>query len=227
VPASHDRLPCRPRLRWFTAKSCRETGPMHAVLIALSAWLALLSAPAAMAIEEPRFELLLQEDRKELRVYAPFTVAEVRVDGGFDEASRRGFRLIADYIFGNNRSNTQSDRSEKIAMTAPVTVEPEGGRWRMHFVMPSAHSLQTLPQPNNAAVQLRNVDANTVAAIRFAGFTTESAITERTAQLRQWIESKGWQVSGAAQIARYNDPFTLPFNRRNEILIPVSLPTNR
>jgi hypothetical protein len=45
--------------------------------------------------------------------------------------------------------------------------------------------------------------------------------------LRQWIESKGWQVSGTAQIARYNDPFTLPFNRRNEILIPVTLPAKR
>jgi len=205
----------------------RQHRPFWVAALCFIVLAALLNTPTAMAIEEPRYELLLQEDRKELRAYAPFTVAEVRVDGGFDEASRRGFRLIADYIFGNNRSSTQAERSEKIAMTAPVTVEPEGEKWRMHFVMPSSHSLQTLPLPNNAAVQLRGVDASTVAAIRFSGFTTESAIAERTAQLRQWIESKGWQTAGAPQIARYNDPFTLPFNRRNEILIPVKLPANR
>jgi hypothetical protein len=71
-----------------------------------------------MAIEEPNYKLLVQEDRMELRAYAPFTIAEVKVQGSFDEASRRGFRLIADYIFGNNRSVTQPDRSEKIAMTS-------------------------------------------------------------------------------------------------------------
>ncbi|MEY3155034.1 MAG: hypothetical protein RL109_1452, partial [Pseudomonadota bacterium] len=100
-----------------------------------------------MAIEEPSYKLLLQEERMELRAYAPFTIAEVKVQGSFDEASRRGFRLIADYIFGNNRSISQPDRSEKIAMTAPVTVEAqtsaEGEAWRMHFVMPSTYRLQS------------------------------------------------------------------------------------
>jgi len=201
--------------------------PLRAMLLCWCLWAALLISPAAMAIEEPRYELLLQEDRKELRAYQPFTVAEVRVDGGFDEASRRGFRLIADYIFGNNRSAAGGEQSEKIAMTAPVTVEPEGEQWRMHFVMPSVHSMLTLPRPNNTAVQLRSVEGGTVAAIRFSGFTTASSIAERTAQLRQWIVSKGWQITGTPQIARYNDPFTLPFNRRNEILIAVSIPPPR
>ena len=181
-----------------------------------------------MAIEEPSYKLLLQEERMELRAYAPFTIAEVKVQGSFDEASRRGFRLIADYIFGNNRSVTQPDRSEKIAMTAPVTVEAssaaQGEQWRMHFVMPSAYRLQSLPKPNNDAVQLREVGEGLFAAIRFSGFTTESAIATRSEQLKQWIQSKGWITTGQAQIARYNDPFTLPFNRRNEILIPVKQP---
>ncbi|NDE31814.1 MAG: heme-binding protein, partial [Betaproteobacteria bacterium] len=60
--------------------------------------------------------------------------------------------------------------------------------------------------------------------IRFSGFTTESAIETRTQELQQWILTKGWAITGKAQIARYNDPFTLPFNRRNEILIPVKQP---
>jgi len=187
-----------------------------------------LGSGLAMAIEEPSYKSLLQEDRMELRSYAPFTVAEVQVQGSFDEASRRGFRLIADYIFGNNQSITQPDRSEKIAMTAPVTVEPDpdtqGGQWRMHFVMPSSYRLQTLPKPNNSAVRLREVSEGLFAVIRFSGFTTESAIATRSEELQQWIQSKGWISTGSAQIARYNDPFTLPFNRRNEILIPVKRP---
>jgi len=197
-----------------------------------------------MAIEEPRFKVLLQEDRLELRAYAMFTVAEVQVQGSFDEASRRGFRLIADYIFGNNQSIQQADRSEKIAMTAPVTVESKAsiaidavaasrgdsggsansGSWRVHFVMPASYRLHNLPKPNNPAVKLREVEEGLYASIRFSGFTTESAIQERTEQLSQWIQSKAWIVTGNPQIARYNDPFTLPFNRRNEILIPVRRP---
>lgn len=194
------------------------------VAIALAIALAIASG-LAMAIEEPRYKLLLQEDRMELRAYAPFTVAEVQVEGSFDEASRRGFRLIADYIFGNNQSVQQPDRSEKIAMTAPVTVEPnasaQGEQWRMHFVMPSSYRLQSLPKPNNSAVRLREVEEGLYAVIRFSGFTTQSAIEDRSAQLRQWIQAKAWTALGGPQIARYNDPFTLPFNRRNEILIPV------
>lgn len=177
-----------------------------------------------MAIEEPAYTVLLKEDRLELRAYAAFTVAEVQVQGSFDEASRSGFRLIADYIFGNNQSTRQADRSEKIAMTAPVTVEA-GETWRVHFVMPSTYRLNTLPKPNNPSVKLREVQEGLYASIRFSGFTTESAIQERTQQLQQWIQSKAWKVSGNPQVARYNDPFTLPFNRRNEILIPVQRPS--
>ena len=177
-----------------------------------------------MAIEEPAYTVLLKEDRLELRAYAAFTVAEVQVQGSFDEASRSGFRLIADYIFGNNQSARQADRSEKIAMTAPVTVEA-GETWRVHFVMPSTYRLNTLPKPNNPSVKLREVQEGLYASIRFSGFTTESAIQERTQQLQQWIQSKAWKVSGNPQVARYNDPFTLPFNRRNEILIPVQRPS--
>jgi hypothetical protein len=35
------------------------------------------------------------------------------------------------------------------------------------------------------------------------------------------MASEGLLAAGQSQIARYNDPFTLPWNRRNEILIEV------
>lgn len=79
-----------------------------------------------MATEEPKFEVLSQHDSIELRRYPAFVVAETTVEGDMDAASGKGFRAIADYIFGNNQSVVPSPdaASEKIAMTAPVTMEP-------------------------------------------------------------------------------------------------------
>ena len=58
----------------------------------------------AMAIEEPAFELLEKAENIEIRQYRPVIVAETFVDGDMGSASNEGFRLIADYIFGNNLS---------------------------------------------------------------------------------------------------------------------------
>jgi len=175
-----------------------------------------------MAIEEPRFELVQQHPsgKLELRRYPGFVVAETEVTGEFDEASRSGFRRIAGYIFGGNQSG--SGTPQKIAMTAPVTVEPKPDGWRLHFVMPSDMGIDALPKPNDPAVRIRAVGEHHMAAIRFSGFTTEAAVAEKTAELEAWIQEQGWARKGSAQVARYNDPFTLPWNRRNEILIPVA-----
>jgi len=85
--------------------------------------LLLLIGQNAMAIEEPAFKIVLKSEAFEVRQYAPILVAETLVDGDMDEASNKGFRKIADYIFGNNRAN-QTGAASKIAMTAPVTLEP-------------------------------------------------------------------------------------------------------
>ncbi len=79
-----------------------------------------------MATEEPKFEMLSIQGNIELRRYPAFVVAETTVDGDMDAASGKGFRVIADYIFGNNqtRSPAADTVSEKIAMTAPVAMEP-------------------------------------------------------------------------------------------------------
>jgi hypothetical protein len=175
---------------------------------------------AAMAVEEPRYTVLVSEPPFEVRRYAAFTVAQTQITGDFDAASRNGFRRIASYIFGDN-VQAEVGAQRKISMTAPVTVAPESEGWRVHFVMPSAESMQTLPKPLNPQIQLRPVAEHEAVAVRFGGFTTQASIQEQTERLQAWAKTKNLKLSPTAQVARYDDPFTLPWNRRNEILIDL------
>ena len=193
-----------------------------------------------MATEEPKYTLLEKSEPFELRAYAPQLIAEVKVEGDLDAASSQGFRLIAAFIFGQNQvsekiamttpvgieSNDQQ-KSAKIAMTVPVGIEsakPEKGvanQWTISFVMPSEYTLETLPKPLNSQVKIRQLPAEIRAAITFSGFYGEDTVLEKTKALEDWIKTKNMQVIGSPQFARYNPPWTLPFMRRNEVLIRV------
>ena len=186
-----------------------------------------------MAIEEPRYHLVDQDGEFSLRTYAPVIVAETEVDGTLGGASSTGFRRLAGYIFGGNRS-AQGDVSEKIpmtapvsaqaktkiAMTAPVTTQQRGTGWTVNFTMPAQYTMATLPIPDDDRVKLREIPALSAAVIRFSGRVDESKIATKTALLREWMGGHGLLAADDARLARYNPPWTLPFLRRNEILIP-------
>ena len=205
----------------------------------------------AMAVEEPKFEVTLKDGSCEVRRYAPVIVAETYAEGDMDAASRQGFKLIADYIFGNNQlvGTAATKASEKIAMTAPVTAEPvpasgkismtapvtaepvagaasmaSATQWRIHFVMPGEYSMQTLPTPNNDAVKLRAMPARTFAVLSYSGFNTAARVQEKTDELTLWMKSKNLQSVGAPKLARYDPPWTLPMWRRNEIQMEIQSP---
>jgi len=194
---------------------------------------ALTFAGALMATEEPKFSILEKTPPFELRSYAPMILAEVQVEGDLDEASSQGFRLIAAYIFGQNQVSEkiamtapvaveeQLPKSAKIAMTAPVNIESNSGKWTVSFVMPSEYAMESLPKPLNSKVQLRQIPAVKRAAITFSGFYNESKVAERTLELEDWMRTKNLQAVGSPKFARYNPPWTLPFMRRNEIMIDV------
>jgi hypothetical protein len=46
-------------------------------------------------------------------------------------------------------------------------------------------------------------------------------LAQREAELRAWVEARGWRSEGPAVYAYYNDPFTPGFLRRNEILLDL------
>ena len=197
----------------------------------------ILIASTVMATEEPQFSIIEKSEAFELRAYAPQLVAEVKVEGDLDAASSQGFRLIAAFIFGQNQVSQkipmtapvaiETVQSTKIAMTVPVGIEAnkDSGKgvnqWVFSFVMPSEYTMATLPKPLNPLVTIRELPAQRRAAITFSGFYNEAKVLEKTKALEEWIKSKQWQVIGNPQFARYNPPWSIPFMRRNEILITV------
>jgi hypothetical protein len=173
----------------------------------------------AQTVSEPPYTLVKNEAPFEVRDYSALTVAETLIEGDFDVAGSLGFRRVAGYIFGKNQN--AKGESEKIAMTAPVTMEAQNQQWRLHFVMPQGMALGNLPKPVDASVQLREVPAQRMAAVRFSGLTTAASIERQTQLLKDWLGRNNLAFDDRPQLARYNDPFTLPWNRRNEILIPL------
>ena len=198
------------------------TGTGRAALLAAS----LLLGGEAMAIEEPAYDVVERHGSFEVRSYAPHVVAAVEVEGERGEALNRGFRLLANYIFGANRGRTkvamtapvaQAPAPEKLAMTAPVSGQRlEGGRWKVTFLMPSAYSLETLPVPDDARVHHETVPARRVAALRFSGWATDGNLESALRDFQGQLQAHGLRPRGEPTLAQYNPPWTLPFFRRNE-----------
>ena len=105
-----------------------------------------------MAIETPEYRLISSEGKFEVRDYDSFLIAKTTVENDYKEATVTGFRRIANYIFGGNKSQLS------INMTAPViaNVPYKEGIYDIIFVMQKDHTLSSLPQPNNDQVKIEN-----------------------------------------------------------------------
>jgi SOUL heme-binding protein len=189
----------------------------------------------ASALEEAEYSVLKRAEDYELRQYKPNIVAETWVEGDFEKAGNEGFRRLFAYINGQNRKKQSipmtapvslEAEGEKIPMTAPVNLEKTGGKYRITFQMPSRDTLETLPEPLDSRVDLREVPGRLMAAIRYSGTWKKSLYEEKQSALLEWIRQNGLQPVGEPIFARYNSPFSLWFLRRNEVLIPV-IPTGR
>jgi len=191
----------------------------------------ILGAMDAMAIEEASYNVLKKDNHFEIRDYAPHILAETIVEGDLEEAGNKAFNRLFRYISGDNRSR------DKVAMTAPVSQEPMGnkikmtapvgqqraqGKWAVSFMMPASYTLETLPEPEDPEVKLRQVPARRMAAVRYSGFWSEKNYLRYKLELESWINERGLRIVGDPIWARHNPPFTPWFLRRNEILIPVN-----
>lgn len=176
-------------------------------------------------------------DNIELRLYGPRIAAETTVADNEDAARSEGFRRLAGYIFGRNHREDRiamtapvaqaAKQGEKIAMTAPVAQTADdtdiGEGWVIRFFMPDGETLETLPTPDDDRVRLVVVPSEMIAALRFSGDRGPAAVAARTEELLSTLAAKGIDVVGEPAAWFYDPPWTLPFRRRNEVVVPVAV----
>ena len=187
-----------------------------------------------MAIEEPQYTVIETGDDFEIRQYEPYIVAEVTVDGSLRRSGNSAFRILAGYIFGENRSSTRMNMtapvesrstSERMNMTAPVeSVDNGDGSYVYGFVMESRYTMDTLPMPIDERIRIREVPARTMVVRSFTGMWTDGNYERHESELLDIVRVRDMQIVGNPVFARYDGPMTPFFMRRNEVMVQVAEP---
>lgn len=196
-------------------------------------------------LETPKYSVVNRRTSWEIRKYDEFVVAATRRNRTVEANGVKlqqpampaagGFQALAGYIFGRNKG--ANGESEKMAMTTPVFNSASSGE--MSFVLPSRYwemnSTQP-PAPLDASVKIVREGggalqrSDTLACLWFGGFAGSGEVARRQAELLDAIsKDESWEVAsseGEAQqdlflLLQYNDPFTPPWKRRNEVALPV------
>ena len=184
-------------------------------------------------IETPPYTVLKTYKDFEIRKYEETLVAEVTVKDPFPEAGNAGFRILANYIFGGNRSKTSipmtspveqepKEIPEKIKMTAPVDMIHGSKGYLVRFYMPSKYThLDSLPEPLDKRILLRKHPDLIMAARTFSGSWQKKHFEHHQNILTQALKEENIPSYGKFIFSRYNSPWTLWFLRRNEVMIEV------
>ncbi|MFW6383857.1 MAG: SOUL family heme-binding protein [Halodesulfurarchaeum sp.] len=139
------------------------------------------------------------------------------------------FRRLFDYISGANEAREElamtapvrSNRGTAIEMTAPVRSTERGDEITMGFFLPPEYDPETAPRPTDGAVRLRTEPSRTVAAIEFSWYATDRRVEQYEKRLRSTLAAHGVTPTSEPSLLRYDDPWTPPFMRRNEVVVGV------
>ncbi len=199
------------------------------LLLSVLAVGAAMIGPIMSNVEVPAYKILKKEQNIEIRQYPPLIIAEVKTAGSRQASISDGFRILADFIFGNNEGEKQlsmngpitQQQGIKIAMTAPVQQEKTDTEWAISFIMPSKFSIDTIPNPINDRIKIIQIPSKRYAVITFSGRSTEANLTKHTNELEIYMNGSSYSKVGNAKYAFYNPPWTLPFLRRNEVQFEI------
>lgn len=176
------------------------------------------------------YQVLEKDGTFDIRQYEDYWVVRTEIDGEYRESTGEGFRLLFSYISGKNKQQEeiamtgpvmQQEKGEKIAMTGPVIQQKKGKRWTMEFVLPAKYNKLQPPEPLDPEVSIVKVPGYRAAAISYSGNLREEKYNTKIRELLDIVSLKGLQTIGEPFSAGYDPPWTIPFLKRNEVLIII------
>lgn len=199
------------------------------IIILLGLWF--VRGYFASRVERPAYKVIATHGDIQIRQMPAQIYATVTVTGEESQAPRQAFGILAGFIFGGNKSRssiamtapvlTQS-QSETISMTAPV-VSQQDSTWsyQVSFLMPKEYTMNNLPIPNDNRIFIHTVQAKDIAVITFSRYATQGTINTYRSKLLDWLKALNITTRGESFVAQYNDPWTPPMMRTNEIWIEI------
>lgn len=176
--------------------------------------------------ERVPYEIEDRIDAVEIRRYPAAVVAETTA-----RDQMTAFRRLFDYISGSNEGRrdismtapVQTTSGTSISMTAPVasSTSDTGDLTKMGFYLPPEFDLASAPQPTDADVNLREAPTRTLAVISFSWYAPNWRMEAYTDTLLETLERSEYTPIDEPVLFRYNDPWTPPFMRRNEVAVAV------
>lgn len=159
--------------------------------------------------------------------------SRIVVENSKDRNRKDAFYTLFKYISGENIQNKNismttpvelnENLSEKISMTAPVEIKenPDDKTIIMRFFLPSEYTLRTAPEPNDSNLLVKELPEETFAVLQYTGSTSNEKFLNKKEELLNVLESSKWKVVGEVSFLGYDPPFTIPFLKRNEVIVPV------
>ena len=174
--------------------------------------LGLIITSNCMAYEEANYEVVKKNEIYEIRKYSDRLAIETEI---LNQGS--SFRKLFNYISGNNEDN------EEIKMTTPVTQVEKKGNMTMQFYLPSRFNKENIPSPSNPDVKILNIKGGYYAAIIYSGRTSDKNFIKHKSILENELKKDDMSILSPPIKATYDGPFTLPMNRRNEVMFEINV----
>ena len=165
-----------------------------------------------MAYEEANYEVVKQNKVYEIRKYSDRLAIETITS---NESS--SFRKLFNYISGNN------ENKEKISMTTPVTQIEKKGSMTMQFYLPSKFNKDNTPRPSNSDIKILNIKGGYYAVIKYSGRASDKNFIKHKSILENELKKDDISILSTPIKATYDGPFTLPMNRRNEVMFEINV----
>ena len=184
------------------------------VILALFVIVQVFAFSGRKNIESYSYQVVKKYKDFEIRDYEASLFTTVKLSSkGYKNTSRKGFSILAGYIFGDN------DKNKKIAMTSPVAMSLEDSVTMM-FMVPREFDKKTLPKPNQSQINFVEEPAKKIAAISFTGWANEEKIAKYQKKLKLILEIENISYTNQFYFFGYNPPYEI-FNRKNEVIVEL------